>query len=273
MRRGLGIWIFLIISALVLYLFSNETVTLALLLALIAVLPASFGLLRLSRRKLEVSLSDAASLGNKSVFTLTIRNTGWLPIASAEVEIKCENLRTGETDPATGKAELDGDYSFKPTNDSNGGTPVTMTVTAAFDSVPNENDAPGNTAQGAVWLGTNGCFQVWTKELKVESGKWKVGEDAAWIDVEAEGVTPQTGVEYTFRFVFDYRKGMYSVAVQYGAEWRPLVGRDVTIAPTSFPLAVSASRISRVKFTGDGVFRSLFGEWAQKANGFRLTIQ
>ena len=98
MRRGLGIWIFIVLSALILYLFSNETVTLALLLALIAVLPASFMLLRLNRSSLEVSLSDATRLENKSIFTLTIRNKGWLPVAAAEVEIKCENLRTGESD-------------------------------------------------------------------------------------------------------------------------------------------------------------------------------
>ena len=74
MRRGLGIWIFVIISALILYLFSNETVTLALLLALIAVLPESFLLLRLSRRSIEVSLSDAVRTDNKSSFTLTMKN-------------------------------------------------------------------------------------------------------------------------------------------------------------------------------------------------------
>ena len=98
MRRGLVTWVFVIISALILYLFSNETVTLALLLALIAVLPASFLLLRLSRRSIEVSLSDAIRTDNKSSFTLTIKNKGWLPIASVEVEVRCENLRTGETD-------------------------------------------------------------------------------------------------------------------------------------------------------------------------------
>lgn len=91
-------WIFVIISALILYLFSNETVTLALLLALIAVLPASFLLRRLNCRRIEVSLGDAVRFENKSVFILTIRNKGWLPVASAEVEIRCENLRTGEAD-------------------------------------------------------------------------------------------------------------------------------------------------------------------------------
>ena len=98
MRRKFGIWFFVIISALILYLFSNETVTLALLLALIAVLPASFLLLRLNRRSLEVSLSDGIRSDDKSTFTLTIKNKGWLPVASAEVEVRCENLRTGETD-------------------------------------------------------------------------------------------------------------------------------------------------------------------------------
>ena len=98
MRRGLGAWILIIISALVLYFFANETVTLALLLALITVLPASFWLLRLSSPNLKVSLSDAERLDNKSAFTLTLQNTGLLPIALSEVEVKCENLRTGESD-------------------------------------------------------------------------------------------------------------------------------------------------------------------------------
>lgn len=98
MRRGLGKWIFIIISALILYLFSNETVTLALLLALIAALPASFLLLRLSRRSIEISLSDASRFENKNSFILTIKNKGWLPVALVEVEVCCENLRTGEAD-------------------------------------------------------------------------------------------------------------------------------------------------------------------------------
>ena len=68
------------------------------LLALIAVLPASFWLLRLSSPNLKVSLSDAERLDNKSAFTLTLQNTGLLPIALSEVEVKCENLRTGESD-------------------------------------------------------------------------------------------------------------------------------------------------------------------------------
>ena len=140
--------------------------------------------------------------------------------------------------------------------------------------MPNEDTTPDATAQGAVWLGTNGCFQVWTKELKVESGKLKVGEDAAWIDVEAEGVTPQTGVEYTFRVVFDYRNGTYSVAVQCEAEWRPLVGRvalnapqtdasDVmgTCRPASFPLAASALAVKCVRFSGEGTLTSILGEY------------
>ena len=145
----------------------------------------------------------------------------------------------------TMKADLVGDNAFTPMV-SSGGNRVTMTVTAAFDAIPLEYAAPGNAAQGAIWLGTNGCFQVWTS--------------GGWVDVEADGITPTTGVDYTFRFTFDYRAKAYSVAVQYGEEWKPLVGRVIPNAP-SFPLATSATAISTIRFKGDGVLTSLTGEY------------
>ena len=172
-------------------------------------------------------------------------------------------------DGGTWTAELDGEYVFEAAAPS-GGNRVTMTVTAAFDAVPNEETTPDATAQGAVWLGTNGLFQVWTRLRQGSGGQ------AGWLDVAAEGVTPQTGVEYTFRFVFDYRKGTYSadVATTPSSSFVPLCATDGGGAvATQFPLAAPASAVKRVRFSGDGVFRSLFGEWAEKANGFRLTIQ
>ena len=91
-----------------------------------------------------------------------------------------------------------------------------------------------------------------------------------WIDVAAEGVTPQTGVEYTFRFVFDYRYGTYSVSVLNNGAYIPLVQ---SVNSSRFTLAVQSSCVSRVKFTGDGVFTSLLGEWAEKANGMRIRLR
>ncbi len=170
-------------------------------------------------------------------------------------------------DPNTWTAVLSSDNTFK-VQPPSAGTNVTLTVTVAFDAVPMEEATPDETAQGAVWLGTNGCFQVWTKELKVEGGELKVGEDAAWLDVEAEGVTPAPGVEYTFRVVFDYTAGTYSVDVQDGTEWRSLAGRDVPIAPqTDFPLAAEGTSIAKIRFNGDGVLRSITGEYVV-AEGF-----
>lgn len=98
MRRSLIAWILVIISALILYIFSNESVTLALLVVLIVSLPAAYLLLKLSADKLKVSLSDAEHSDGKRKFILTIENKGWLPIASVEAEVRCENLRIGESD-------------------------------------------------------------------------------------------------------------------------------------------------------------------------------
>ncbi len=170
-------------------------------------------------------------------------------------------------DPNTWTAVLSSDNTFK-VQPPSAGTNVTLTVTVAFDAVPMEEATPDETAQGAVWLGTNGCFQVWTKELKVEGGELKVGRDAAWLDVAAEGVTPAPGVEYTFKVVFDYTAGTYSVGVQDGTEWRSLAGRDDPIAPqTDFPLAASGTSIAKIRFNGDGVLRSITGEYVV-AEGF-----
>ena len=128
-----------------------------------------------------------------------------------------------------------------------------MTVTAAFDAIPLEYDAPGNAAQGAIWLGTNGCFQVWTS--------------GGWVDVEADGVTPATGVDYTFRFTFDYRAKTYGVEVQTGLTEFTRLREKNPVNPVNpvqnFPLATTGSAVSSVRFQGDGVLTSLSGEYVE----------
>ena len=103
LRRTIS-WSLIILSALVLYLFSNESVTLALLIAVIIALPVSFAVLRLTGSQLEVSIRDAEKDPDdpdRKRFELCMRNNGILPIAAADIEVKCTNLRTGETDMYT----------------------------------------------------------------------------------------------------------------------------------------------------------------------------
>lgn len=90
--------ILLIISALILYLFDNETVTLALLLALIVMPAVSVGLLVLSGRNLRISMERAAQTGENPVVRVRIENPDIVPLASVEAEVVCTNLRTGEAD-------------------------------------------------------------------------------------------------------------------------------------------------------------------------------
>ena len=98
MRRRIIAWSLIIIFALGLYLFSNETVTLALLIAVIIALPVSIGVLRLTYKNLEVSFRETDTNTDKRSFALSLKNKGLFPIASAEAEVRCTNLRTGETD-------------------------------------------------------------------------------------------------------------------------------------------------------------------------------
>ena len=147
-----------------------------------------------------------------------------------------------------------------------------MTTSVTFDCVPQEEVQPQEGAQGGFCLGTNGCFQVWTKELGVGSGG--VGE-LVWVDVEAGGVTPEVGVEYTFRFTFDYTSKMYGVEVQTSTGFTRLREKNPVnpVNPVqNFPLATAGSKISRIRFDGSGAFRSLVGEWAEKVRAFMIHI-
>lgn len=99
MRKGLIVWIFLLLSALVLYLFANGTVTLALLAALIAALPASYALFRLSVKHVGLSLS--ATPDDNRTFILRMKNSGMLPVATVEAAAACVNLRTRERESFT----------------------------------------------------------------------------------------------------------------------------------------------------------------------------
>jgi len=143
-------------------------------------------------------------------------------------------------DDATWKATLAGEKTFTALAAS-GGTPVTIEVTASFDSVPSKEVTPPEGTQGALGLGTNGVFQVWTS--------------GGWVDVAADGVTPQAGIDYTFRFVFDYAAKTYSVSAG-GAQFRATGD-----ARTSFPLAATGTAISAVAFKGSGLLTSIVGEY------------
>ena len=98
MRRRLAGWGLIILFALIMYLFSNETVTLALLAAVIIVMPASYLLLKFTGKNFAVSIIEPKPGAEKSSFTLYMKNGGLLPVASAEMEASCANLRTGESD-------------------------------------------------------------------------------------------------------------------------------------------------------------------------------
>ena len=148
------------------------------------------------------------------------------------------------------KAEFGGENAFTP-NTRSGGTPVTVDVKFSFDVIPLEQDTPNAGAQGAVWLGTNGCFQVWTS--------------SGWVDVAADGVTPTTGVDYTFRFTFDYVAKTYGVEIQTGLTGFTRLRERNPVNPDNpvqnFPLATPAAAISSISFIGGGVFTSLTGEY------------
>jgi hypothetical protein len=184
---------------------------------------------------------EVAEWVNESMMTAGLTGTWSMPVAY---------------DARTCKAEIE-DATFTPTAPSNGRR-VTMTVTAEMSAANEEQADPDSTAQAAIRLGTNGCFQVWTL------GGSQSSATAQWVDVAADGVTPTNGVEYTFRVTFDYKAQTYSVEVKSADEWQPLSTPNSSTPPLTthdFPLATSATAISTIRFKGDGVFTSLTGEY------------
>ena len=169
-----------------------------------------------------------------------------------------------------GRAYLDsngGEIAFSPYNASTGNV-VTVEAKAQFCEY-SKDDVPGATAQAAIRLGTNGCFQVWAK-----TGNREEGTGNGWVDVEADGFTPVSGEEYTLRFTFDYYAGTYGVEVKTGlTEFTRLVERENPDNPanpvkTTFPIAVSTNCVSRVAFKGDTYFTSLGGDCRMVVVGF-----
>ena len=149
---------------------------------------------------------------------------------------------------------------FTPNNASTGNV-VTVEMTARFDMYAGKEE-PNATAQAAVRIGTSGCFQVWTRGNGVDS------QPAKWLDVEAEGLTPVSGAEYTLRMTFDYTQSTYSVEVKTDETEFTNLRLQLPTATTSFPLASSAKCVSSFAFVGDTFFTSLSGDCRMVAIGF-----
>lgn len=160
-------------------------------------------------------------------------------------------------DPFTLKAELVRDCSFAPFAPS-GGNVVTGVVTATFQKCQWLGD-PDAGIQAAVRLGTNGCFQVWTR------GVADLTPAAApeWLDVAIPGITPVDGGEYTFRVVIDYRLRQYAVELLDGESGARICAAAAGHA-TNFHLAAPGLRVSAIDFAGETTFTSLLGGFGSR---------
>ena len=143
---------------------------------------------------------------------------------------------------STGLATVTGgEHTYVP-NSPSAGDYVTLNLRMAF-SEPDCGTFPGEDAQAAIRIASNGVFSVWTK--------------TGWTDVAAQGITPISNVEYAVQFILDYKSGVYSVSVQDDKGTLRLL-RSVSGAH-AFPLAVKADAIKTITFEGKAKFRSLKG--------------
>jgi hypothetical protein len=155
------------------------------------------------------------------------------------------------------KTELVRDCSFTPFAPS-GGNIVTGIVTATFQKCQWLGD-PDVGVQAAVRLGTNGCFQVWTR------GDANLAPTATpeWLDVAIPGVMPIDGGEYTFRVVIDYRSRQYAVELLDG-DGGARICASAGGSATRFHLAAPGLRVSAIDFAGETTFTSLLGGFGSK---------
>ena len=203
------------------------------------------------------ALDDCGMMALAKAYVNALKKALWHDLAWVDESVETASL-TGTWapaiayDPATRKAELHDEHVFTPGVPS-GGNPVTLEVTATFGTMPEMEDVPKAGTQGAIWIGTNGCFQVWTS--------------GGWVDVVAEGVTPQHDVEYTFRFTFDRKEGMYGVEVRTGSIGFTRLREMANPVREAFPIATSGSDISKVCLRGRGALTSIVGDYVV-AEGF-----
>ena len=146
-------------------------------------------------------------------------------------------------DPATQIADIDGEAVFTP-NAVSAGNYVTLKFTTTLYRVWGDR-LPGADVQGAVRIGSNDVFQVWTK--------------GGWLDVAASGIAPVSGAEYNISFVFDYAAGKYSVSIMDAkGVWQLL---QSAAGMNAFPIATKAKEVKDVKVDGETLFRSLKGSF------------
>ena len=161
---------------------------------------------------------------------------------------------------ADARAHLSGEVAFTPYTVSTGNV-VTVEMKTKMDKYIKDAEPDAN-AQAAVRISADGCFQVWSRGNGADS------QTAMWLDVEAEGLTPVSGAEYTLRMTFDYTDGTYSVEVKReGTEFTNL-RLQLPTATIFFPLASSAKCVSSFAFVGDTLFTSLSGECRMVVIGF-----
>jgi hypothetical protein len=158
-----------------------------------------------------------------------------------------------------GLAKLSGSTVFEPYSASTGNV---VTIETTLQLIACANSTPDDSTQAAVRLYTNGCLQVWSQ--------LRDGNDAqvGWVDVEADGLVPVSGEEYTVRFTFNYAANAYSVDIAAeGCEFASVSEKGDSTMKT-FLLASSANCVSSVEINGEANFRSLLGVCKLVALGF-----
>lgn len=207
-------------------------------------------------------VSETAAVADESERTNALDESRWTSGLTGTWKDADGNSYAQEFDPEKGTAALTGENAFAIDTPSTDAT-VTIEVNTTFCTLKREISDPGDDAQAALRIGSDNVFQVWTL----------VDNARCWLDVAADGVSPDTDEEigYTVRMSFNYDTGKYSVKIKADGDtvFKRFAAKNGG-GETEFALAnSSATGISSIAFRGDTHFTSLLG-WILETEGFAL---
>ena len=132
-------------------------------------------------------------------------------------------------------------------------TTVVRITTQFFPSGSFED--PDEDSKSAIRISTNGVFQVWTKGSVSSDGKWVI-EKPHWLDIVADGFTPELGKNYEVEMTLNFKDQVSTVTIiDEGKEYRHHnVIVNNCIASYNFPFAKEGENLKSISFSEDSQF-------------------
>ena len=188
---------------------------------------------------------------NPAAYEDTEQNRAAYWIHENETYQEATGLWSNSVEYVDGKVAIDDRNEFTADNPS-AGKNVVIETTATFNSAAEDHqDYDG--VKAAVRIGTNSCFEVYTRDDK---------DATVWTNATAEGITASVNTDYTIKLELDVTNKTYTVSVLSGADFVPLTAGGVP--QFKFAYTDGGSSVQSVGFVGEGSVTSIYGSYTNK---------